>query len=101
MFTFLDHNGVPWNNNNAEHAIRRFAKHRRHANGMFSENTLQEYLVMATILETCEFNNVNVLQFLLSKVNTLDGLFKMARRKTRRSVQSLTEVQVAFETIDP
>jgi hypothetical protein len=24
MFTFLDHGGVPWNNNNAEHAIKRF-----------------------------------------------------------------------------
>jgi hypothetical protein len=23
MFTFLDHDGVPWNNNNAEHAIKR------------------------------------------------------------------------------
>ena len=24
LFTFLDHDGVPWNNNNAEHAIKRF-----------------------------------------------------------------------------
>jgi hypothetical protein len=89
---------VPWNNNNAEHAIRRFAKHRRHANGMFSENTLQEYLVMATIFETREFNNVNVLQFLLSKVNTLDGLFKMAGRRSRGSVAMPAEVQVVFDT---
>jgi hypothetical protein len=29
MFTFLDHGGVAWNNNNAEHAIRRFAKYRK------------------------------------------------------------------------
>ena len=29
MFTFLDFDGVPWNNNNAEHAIKRFAKYRR------------------------------------------------------------------------
>lgn len=28
LFTFLDHDGVPWNNNNAEHAIKRFAKYR-------------------------------------------------------------------------
>lgn len=25
LFTFLDHDGVPWNNNNAEHAIKAFA----------------------------------------------------------------------------
>jgi Transposase IS66 family len=26
LFTFLDHDGVPWNNNNAEHAINAFAR---------------------------------------------------------------------------
>ncbi len=81
MFTFLDYDGVPWNNNNAEHAIKRFAKHRREGDGRFTERTLKEYLVLATIIETCEFNNVNVLRFLLSKETTLAGLFKMARRK--------------------
>ena len=78
MFTFLDHDGVPWNNNNAEHAIRRFAKYRRDADGRFSERTLEEYLVLASVFETCEFNNVNVLQFLLSKETTLKGLLRMA-----------------------
>jgi len=81
MFTFLDHDGIPWNNNNAEHAIKRFAKYRRMADGQFTERTLKEYLVLATVFETCEFNNVNVLKFLLSKETTLAGLFKMARRK--------------------
>ena len=83
MFTFLDHDGVPWNNNNAEHAIKRFAKYRRDADGRFTERSLQEYLVLATVLETCEFNNLNVLKFLLSKETTLEGLLRMAGRKTR------------------
>jgi hypothetical protein len=26
LFTFLEHDGVPWNNNNAEHAVKYFAK---------------------------------------------------------------------------
>jgi CRISPR/Cas system-associated exonuclease Cas4 (RecB family) len=82
MFTFLEHDGVPWNNNNAEHAIKRFAKYRRDANGKFTEASLREYLVLASVLETCEFNNVSVLDFLLSKETTLSGLFKMAGRKT-------------------
>ena len=80
MFTFLDHNGVAWNNNNAEHAIKRFAKYRRYADGYFTERSLQEYLVLATVVETCEFNNLNVLKFLLSKETTLEGLLKIAGR---------------------
>jgi len=32
LFTFLDHDGIPWNNNNAEHAIKHFAKYRPGAN---------------------------------------------------------------------
>src|SRR5215468_6598565 len=29
LFTFLDYDGIPWNNNNAEHAIKAFARLRR------------------------------------------------------------------------
>lgn len=84
MFTFLDHDGVPWNNNNAEHAIKRFAKYRRDADGRFTEQSLQEYLVLATVFETCELNNINVLKFLLSKETALEGLLKMAGRGPER-----------------
>jgi hypothetical protein len=80
MFTFLDHDGVPWNNNNAEHAIKRFAKYRRNSDGCYTERSLKEYLVLASVLESCEFNHVNVLKFLLSKENTLEALFRMAGR---------------------
>jgi len=81
MFTFLDHDGVPWNNVNAEHAIKRFAKFRVHADGRFSERSVKEYLVLASVIETCEFNNVNVLRFLLSGEKTLTGLLKLAGRR--------------------
>jgi predicted RecB family nuclease len=91
MFTFLDYDGVPWNNNNAEHAIKFFAKFRQHANGRFTESSLRDYLVLASVFTTCEFNNVNPLKFLLSKENTLDGLLRMARQKTNRSHQPRPE----------
>lgn len=81
MFTFLDYDGVSWNNTNAEHAIKRFAKFRTLADGRFTERSLKEYLVLASIFQTCEFNNVNVLSFLLSKEMTLEGLLKSAGRK--------------------
>jgi predicted RecB family nuclease len=82
MFTFLDHDGVPWNNINAEHAIKAFAKYRAHSDGRFSQDSLKEYLVLASVFQTCEFNNVNVLKFLLAQETTLDGLMLMALRKS-------------------
>ena len=85
MFTFLDHDGVPWNNNNAEHAIKRFVKYRRDTDGRYSEKTLKEYLILASVFETCEFNSVNVLKFLLSKERTVDGLLRMAGKRVRES----------------
>src|SRR6195952_6103821 len=33
LFTFLLHDGIPWNNNNAEHAIKAFAVLRRAIEG--------------------------------------------------------------------
>jgi hypothetical protein len=42
-------------------------------------------VVLATVLETCEFNNLNVLKFLLSKETTLEGLLRMAGRKAPSS----------------
>jgi hypothetical protein len=41
------------NPTNAEHAIKRFAKYRRQADGCFTERRLQEYLVLASVFETC------------------------------------------------
>jgi hypothetical protein len=94
MFTFLDHDGVPWNNTNAEHAIKRFAKFRVNVGGRFTERSLREYLVLASVFETCAFNNVNVLKFLLSKETTLEGLMRIAGRKARLSVPSFDQKMV-------
>jgi predicted RecB family nuclease len=85
MFTFLKHDGVPWNNTNAEHAIKRFARFRVHVGGRFTERSLKEYLVLASVFETCAFNNVNALKFLLSKETTLEGLMRMGGRKSVHS----------------
>src|SRR5262249_54431382 len=54
LFTFLDYDGVPWNNNNAEHAIKPFAQHRRFAGGRFTEQSIEDYLVVLTVYQTCQ-----------------------------------------------
>jgi hypothetical protein len=66
LFTFLRHDNVPWNNNNAEHAVHYFAKVRRFTDGMFTSASIEELLTLVTVLQTCEYSGINPLQFLLS-----------------------------------
>ncbi len=62
-----------------------FAKYRRQADGCFAERSLQEYLVLASVFETCGFNNVNILKFSLSRETTLEGLLRLAGRRAKTS----------------
>jgi len=67
LFTFLDYDNVPWNNNNAEHAIKAFAVHRRNFNGMMSEKGINEFLIILSIYETCKFRGINFWDFIKSE----------------------------------
>jgi len=71
LFTFLHYDGVPWNNNNAEHAVHYFAKLRRFSDGTFTRSSVDELLTLITVLQTCEYHQVNPLKFLLSGANQL------------------------------
>jgi len=66
LFTFLDHDGVPWNNNNAEHAIKAFARLRNSIGGKSSVKGIREYLLLLSISETCRYKGVSFLDFLRS-----------------------------------
>jgi hypothetical protein len=70
MFTFLDFDDVPWNNNNAEHAIKAFASLRRVFEGTTTEKGLREFLVLLSLCETCKYRNVDFLDFLRSGERT-------------------------------
>lgn len=73
LFTFLDHDDVPWNNNNAEHAVKRFAKYRAIADGRYSETGLSQYLLLLSIYVTCEYKRIDFLRFLLSQETDIDA----------------------------
>lgn len=73
LFTFLDHDGVPWNNNNAEVAIKRFASRRRIMGASFNEKGIQDYLVFLSIYQTCRNKNISFLRFLRSGIFDLDA----------------------------
>lgn len=66
LFMFLNSDGVPWNNNNAEHAIKRFAHYREITDGNLTEHGLTDYLVLLSINQTCEYKGISFLKFLLS-----------------------------------
>jgi hypothetical protein len=82
LFTFLNHDGVPWNNNSAEHAIKRFAKYRYMADGRYSEAGLSQHLLLLSMCVTCKFRRINFLNFLLSGERDIDT-FDRTRRKGR------------------
>ena len=67
LFMFLRHDGVPWNNNNVEHAIKSFAKFRRTSNGVVTEDTISEYLVILSVCSTCEYRGIDFLKVLLGR----------------------------------
>lgn len=68
LFTFLDYDGVPWNNNNAENAVKRFVTRRKGMGGTaaFSEKGIRDYLVLLSIYQTLRYRQLNFWQFLLS-----------------------------------
>lgn len=89
LFVFLDQDGIPWNNNNAEHAVKPFAKYRRLINGQISERGLQDYLVLLSVQQTCRYKGVPFLDFLLSKETDIDAFCERSySRAGRRPVRT-------------
>ncbi len=83
LFEFLGHDGVPWNNNNAEHAIKHFANYRVLADGRMTEDGLNNYLTLLSIYETCKYKGISFLGFLLSGTQDLEAYHERQRRKRR------------------
>ncbi len=73
LFVFLDHDGIPWNNNNAENAIKPFASRRKILQAAFSERGLQNYLVFLSISQTCRNKHLSFLRFLRSGKEDIDA----------------------------
>ncbi len=66
LFTFLDHDGIPWNNNNAENAIKAFAALRDVMEGTSNQSGVEEYLTLLSVCQTCKYMGVDFLDFLRS-----------------------------------
>jgi len=66
LFTFLSYDGVPWNNNLAENAIKLIASRRKVLDGLMSERGIGEYLNFLSIYQTLRRKGGSFLRFLLS-----------------------------------
>jgi hypothetical protein len=77
LFTFLDFDGIPWNNNNAEHAISL----RRVIEGKSTEKGLRDYLILLSVCQTCKYKKVDFLDFLRSGSKDIDDLVISGRKR--------------------
>jgi hypothetical protein len=89
LFTFIDYDGVGWNNNLAENGIRQFAYYREDHPGRLRESGLKDYLVLLSLYQTCRYRGVSFLKFLLSRETDMDAFRQGERRKTPPSVIEL------------
>ncbi len=81
LFTFLKYDGVPWNNNNAEHAVKPFAMLRNIIGGITSENGLRDFLVLLSICQTCKYQGLDFLDFLRSGDKDISEYADSKRRR--------------------
>lgn len=79
LFTFLEFDGVPWNNNNAEHAIKALADLRNVIGGTSSAKGIHEYLVLLSVCQTCKYKGVDFLEFVRSRERNVDSFAKQSK----------------------
>lgn len=64
LFTFLESDDIPWNNNMAERGLRHIAVQRKIS--MSFGSGISSYLLFLGIMQTCKFQKKSFLKFLLS-----------------------------------
>jgi hypothetical protein len=87
LFTFLEHDGIPWNNNNAEHAIKAFAALRDVVRGAWTAKSVDEYLVLLSVCQTCKYMGVDFLDFLRSGEKDIQAFAEAKRRRPRKTLE--------------
>jgi hypothetical protein len=84
LFTFLEHEAIPWHNNTAEGAIRHIAK-QRDISMIFSEPVTHDYLVLLGIRQTCRLQGKSFFKFLFSGETDLEHFDARTRKRNREA----------------
>src|SRR5271155_3182029 len=71
LFTFLDYDDVPCNNNNAEHAVRAFTRLRNVMITSTPKGT-REYCILLSLQQTLRSRGIKFLEFLRSEKMATD-----------------------------
>ncbi|MFH1881911.1 MAG: TM0106 family RecB-like putative nuclease [Planctomycetota bacterium] len=79
LFLFLTEDGIPWNNNMAERALRHIAVQRKISCSFFKSGATN-YLKLLGIAQTCRFQGKSFLRFLLSRERDVDKYKERKRR---------------------
>jgi hypothetical protein len=85
LFRFLEEDGIPWNNNMAERAIRHLAIQRKISGNFFKRVALQ-YLRLLGIAQTCRFQEKSFLSFLISHEKDIDQFREPKRSQFSKAV---------------
>jgi predicted RecB family nuclease len=99
LFTFLEHDGIPWNNNAAERAIRHLAVQRK-ISGQFYWRIAVEYLRLLGIAQTCRFQSKSFLRFLVSGKRDVDQFRDRTRRRSSQQVANQSNVAESNADLD-
>src|SRR4030095_10446007 len=81
LFTFLEYDGIPWENNTAERALRHLTVQEK-ISGFFYKSLMPDYLRLLGIRQTCRFQGKSFFKFLFSGETDLD---RFEARKRKRS----------------
>jgi predicted RecB family nuclease len=71
LFTFLEYDGIPWNNNTAERNLRHITVQEK-ISTTFYETLMPQYLLLLGIMQTCRSQDKSFLKFLLSGQKEID-----------------------------
>lgn len=85
LFRFLEEDGIPWNNNTAERAIRHLAVQRNISGALYQRGAVG-YLELLGIGQTCRFQEKSFLKFLLSGEIDVDHFQSDRRIKISKQV---------------
>ncbi len=67
LFTFIDHDQIPWNNNNAEHAMKPVSRFREETRSLHTVSSIKNHLLLLGIYVTCQYRGISFFKFLLSR----------------------------------
>ncbi|WP_428674691.1 IS66 family transposase [Reyranella sp.] len=72
LFTFLHCDSIPWNNNNAEHAVRAFTRLRNTMASSTAKGTA-DYCILLSVQQTLRYRGIDFLDFLRSGKTEIDA----------------------------